>query len=52
VQNGVNRESYICAPHCQPTVDLADATKVVGERIGSVSAHAGYASSAPGVAGK
>jgi Flp pilus assembly secretin CpaC len=39
VQNGVNRESYICSPLCLPTVELSDAHGVNSERAAAVSAH-------------
>ena len=42
VQNGVNRESYICAPNCLPTIDLADAKTVAAERAAAVSAHSSF----------
>ncbi len=44
VQNGANRESYICAPDCLPTVDLADAKSVASERAAAVGAHTTFAS--------
>lgn len=43
VQNGVNRESYICSPNCLPTIDLADAKAVAGERAAAVTAHSAFA---------
>lgn len=43
VQNGVNRESYICAPDCLPTVELSDSKTVAGDRAAAVSAHMGFA---------
>ena len=42
VQNGVNRESYICAPRCLPTIDLADAKIVATDRAQAVSAHSNF----------
>lgn len=42
VQNGLDRESYICAPQCLPIVDLADARSVAAERALAASAHAGF----------
>ncbi|MCW2314652.1 Pilus formation protein N terminal region [Rhodoblastus acidophilus] len=39
VQNGLNRESYICAPNCLPTVELSDSKAVASDRAGAVSAH-------------
>lgn len=44
VQSGLNRESYICAPNCLPTVELSDSKAVAGERAGAVSAHLGFSS--------
>jgi Flp pilus assembly secretin CpaC len=44
VQNGTSRESYICAPNCLPTVELADNKGVAGDRAGAVSAHVGFSS--------
>ncbi len=44
VQNGVNRESYICAPNCLPTIELADAKAVSGDRAGAVQAHTAFSS--------
>ena len=31
VQRGMERESYSCAPHCQPALQLGDSTKFFGE---------------------
>jgi Flp pilus assembly secretin CpaC len=42
VQNGVNRESYICAPHCLPTIDLADAKAVAADRAAAATAHTNF----------
>jgi Flp pilus assembly secretin CpaC len=44
VQNGLNRESYICEPDCLPTVELSDSKTVASERAGAVTAHTGFAS--------
>jgi len=44
LQNGLNRESYICAPDCLPTVELADSKSVASDRAGAVSAHMGFSS--------
>jgi hypothetical protein len=44
VQNGVNRESYICSPRCLPTIDLADAKTVAAERSAAVTAHSSFSS--------
>jgi Flp pilus assembly secretin CpaC len=43
VQNGMSRESYICAPNCLPTVELSDNKTVAIDRAGAVSAHMGFA---------
>jgi len=42
VQSGLNRESYICAPNCLPTVELSDSKTVAGDRASAVTAHAGF----------
>ncbi|PPQ29923.1 hypothetical protein CCR94_14720 [Rhodoblastus sphagnicola] len=44
VQNGMNRESYICAPNCLPTVELSDSKTIAADRAGAVSAHTGFSS--------
>ena len=44
VQNGLNRESYICEPQCLPIIDLADAKGVAGDRAAAVAAHSAFAS--------
>jgi hypothetical protein len=31
VHRGMDRESYACAPHCQPAVQLGDSAKFFGE---------------------
>jgi hypothetical protein len=31
VHRGMDRESYACAPHCQPSVQLGDSTKFFGD---------------------
>lgn len=31
VQRGMERESYSCAPHCQPAMQLGDSTKFFGD---------------------
>jgi hypothetical protein len=43
VQNGLSRESYICAPNCLPTVELSDNKTVSSERASAVAAHSGFA---------
>lgn len=42
VQNGVNRESFICAPNCLPTVDLGDAKTISGDRAAAAAAHQAF----------
>lgn len=42
VQNGVNRESFICAPQCLPIVDLADAKTTSGDRVAAAAAHLAF----------
>ncbi|HUO53893.1 MAG TPA: pilus assembly protein N-terminal domain-containing protein [Rhodoblastus sp.] len=42
VQNGANRESYICAPQCLPTIDLADAKAISADRAAAVAAHSSF----------
>jgi Flp pilus assembly secretin CpaC len=42
VQNGASRESYICAPQCLPTIDLADAKGVAADRAAAATAHTGF----------
>jgi hypothetical protein len=42
VQNGLNRESYICAPMCLPTIDLADAKTTASERAAAVAQHSSF----------
>jgi Flp pilus assembly secretin CpaC len=44
VQSGLNRESYICAPNCLPTVELSDSKAIAVDRAGAVSAHTGFSS--------
>ena len=44
VQNGLNRESYICAPNCLPTVELSDSKNISTDRAGAVQAHVGFSS--------
>ena len=36
VQRGMDRESYNCAPGCQPTVTLGDAAKFMGDVAGQI----------------
>jgi hypothetical protein len=38
VQRGLERETYSCAPECQPTIQLGDASKFFDERGGQISA--------------
>ncbi len=42
VQNGLDRESYICSPLCLPTVELSDAKQVAGERAGAAQQHSSF----------
>jgi Flp pilus assembly secretin CpaC len=42
VQNGTNRESYICSPNCLPTVDLADARTTTSDRAAAISQHSNF----------
>lgn len=37
VQRGMDRESYSCAPRCQPAVALGDATKFLTDATGQIS---------------
>jgi Flp pilus assembly secretin CpaC len=37
VQRGMDRESYSCAPRCQPAVALGDATKFLTDASGQIS---------------
>jgi Flp pilus assembly secretin CpaC len=39
VQRGLERESYSCAPRCQPTLRLGDDAKYFGEVSAQVQAH-------------
>jgi hypothetical protein len=36
IQRGMDRESYNCAPGCQPTVTLGDAPKFMGDVAGQI----------------
>jgi Flp pilus assembly secretin CpaC len=42
LQNGMNRESFICSPNCLPTINLADAKAVASDRTAAVSTHATF----------
>jgi hypothetical protein len=42
VQNGLNRESYICAPLCLPVIDLADAKTTASDRAAAVAQHSAF----------
>jgi hypothetical protein len=42
VQNGLNRESYICSPQCLPTIDLADARTIASDRAAAVAQHSTF----------
>jgi hypothetical protein len=44
VQRGMERESYSCAPKCQPSVQLGDAQKFFGDTGGQVNSRNGMAS--------
>jgi Flp pilus assembly secretin CpaC len=44
VQNGINRESYICDPDCLPTIKLSDAKSVAADRANAANAHAAFSS--------
>ncbi len=46
VQRGMDRESYSCAPQCQPAMQLGDATKFFGEVGGQASSRAQLAAPA------
>jgi len=39
VQRGMDRQSYSCAPSCEPTVKLGDDAKYFGEVSGQVQTH-------------
>jgi Flp pilus assembly secretin CpaC len=39
VQRGMDRQSYTCAPRCQPSVSLGDDAKFFGETAGQIQAH-------------
>jgi len=38
VQRGMDRQSYTCAPRCQPTVKLGDDPKYFGDTAGQIKA--------------
>lgn len=40
VQRGMSRETYSCNPRCQPTVNLGDDPKFMGETTGQIRARA------------
>jgi hypothetical protein len=46
VQRGLDRESYSCTPHCQPSIQLGDATKYFGDAAGQAAARNSAASGA------
>lgn len=37
VQRGLDRESYACAPQCEPAISLGDATKFLSEASSQIS---------------
>jgi hypothetical protein len=39
VQRGMDRESYTCAPRCQPTARLGDDSKFFGDVTSQIQAH-------------
>jgi Flp pilus assembly secretin CpaC len=45
VQRGMERESYSCAPRCQPAVALGDSAKYMGEVAGQIKAREGLGKS-------
>ena len=45
VQRGMERESYSCAPRCQPAVALRDSPKYMGEVAGQIKAREGLGKS-------
>jgi Flp pilus assembly secretin CpaC len=45
VQRGMDRQSYSCAPKCEPTVKLGDDGKYMSEVSGQVQAHSAQAGS-------
>ena len=46
VQRGLERESYSCAPRCEPTVQLGDAGHFAADAGGQITARNGLATSA------
>lgn len=38
VQRGMSRESYACSPRCEPTINLGDEGKYLGDVAGNVKA--------------
>ena len=47
VQRGMDRQSYSCAPRCQPTERLGDDDKYVAAVAGQVQAHAARLAASP-----
>jgi len=45
VQRGMDRESYSCAPRCQPAVALGDSAKFMGDAAGQIKAREGLGKS-------
>ena len=52
VQRGLDRESYSCAPKCQPSVVLGDTTKFAGDTAGQIQAHSALATAGGAPPGK
>ena len=48
VYRGVDRESYSCAPDCEPRVTLGDSTKYFGATLGQTTTRNGSAQSGSG----
>lgn len=45
VQRGMERETYSCAPRCQPAVALGDTAKFMNETAGQIKAREGFGKS-------
>lgn len=48
VQRGLDRESYSCTPHCQPSIQLGDSAKYYGEISGQADGRRAMATGAAG----